>query len=155
MTLVACRPLGPVVTSNSTREPSSRERYPSVWIAEKCTKTSSPFSLWIKPQPLAALNHFTVPFSFICLYSFLTYSVLIRTEPARRPTTKKEAAEWTHAAPSRTLYEAENKIQMPYHYTTGANCVHRPHGDYIRVLPLPLSFSRPGSGSFSAGQERQ
>src|ERR1017187_9518304 len=31
----ACRPLGPVVTSNSTREPSSKERYPSVWIAEK------------------------------------------------------------------------------------------------------------------------
>src|SRR6266436_1728140 len=123
-------------------------------MAEKCTKTSSPFSRWIKPYPLAALNHFTVPFSFICLYSFLNV-LLNRTEPANAPDNKKGAAEWTHAAPSRTLYEAENKSQMLYHYTTGAACVRRPHRDYIRVFSFPLPFPRPGSGSFSAGQERQ
>src|SRR5579872_591155 len=32
-------------------------------MAEKCTKTSSPVERWIKPYPLAPLNHFTVPFS--------------------------------------------------------------------------------------------
>jgi len=30
VTLVACKPFGPVVTSNSTRAPSSRVRYPCV-----------------------------------------------------------------------------------------------------------------------------
>src|SRR4051812_3510971 len=32
-------------------------------MAEKCTKTSSPVDRWMKPNPLAPLNHFTVPFS--------------------------------------------------------------------------------------------
>src|SRR3954462_9357056 len=32
-------------------------------MAEKCTKTSSPVVRWMKPKPLAPLNHFTVPFS--------------------------------------------------------------------------------------------
>src|SRR3954463_6659199 len=32
-------------------------------MAEKCTKTSSPVDRWMKPKPLAPLNHFTVPFS--------------------------------------------------------------------------------------------
>src|ERR1017187_7820221 len=39
-------------------------------MAEKCTKTSSPFSRWMKPYPLAALNHFTVPFSLIRCFLF-------------------------------------------------------------------------------------
>src|SRR5258708_2745309 len=34
-------------------------------MAEKWTNTSSPFSRWMKPNPLPALNHFTVPVSFI------------------------------------------------------------------------------------------
>jgi hypothetical protein len=38
--------------------------YPFSWIAEKCTKTSSPVDRWINPYPLAPLNHFTTPFSF-------------------------------------------------------------------------------------------
>src|ERR1051326_3931925 len=33
-------------------------------MAEKCTNTSSPVERWIKPYPLAPLNHFTVPLSF-------------------------------------------------------------------------------------------
>jgi hypothetical protein len=33
-------------------------------MAEKWTNTSSPLSRAIKPNPLAALNHFTVPVSF-------------------------------------------------------------------------------------------
>src|SRR4051812_26934282 len=32
-------------------------------MAEKCTNTSSPVDRWMKPNPLAPLNHFTVPFS--------------------------------------------------------------------------------------------
>src|SRR5690349_18785143 len=32
-------------------------------MAEKCTNTSSPVDRWMKPKPLAPLNHFTVPFS--------------------------------------------------------------------------------------------
>src|SRR3954467_5956908 len=48
--------------SNSTRWFSSSERYPSLWIAEKCTKTSGPPpSCSMKPKPFSALNHFTVP----------------------------------------------------------------------------------------------
>ena len=34
-------------------------------MAEKCTKTSSPFCRLIKPYPLASLNHFTVPCSIV------------------------------------------------------------------------------------------
>jgi hypothetical protein len=33
-------------------------------MAEKCTNTSSPVDRWINPNPLAALNHLTTPFSF-------------------------------------------------------------------------------------------
>src|SRR5205814_9383011 len=32
-------------------------------MAERCAKTSSPVYRWMKPNPLAPLNHFTVPFS--------------------------------------------------------------------------------------------
>src|SRR5581483_9242535 len=32
-------------------------------MAEKCTNTSSPVDRWMKPYPLAPLNHLTVPFS--------------------------------------------------------------------------------------------
>src|SRR5215469_18891044 len=41
-------------------------------MAEKCTNTSSPFSRCMKPKPFAALNHFTVPFSFT-IASFLDF----------------------------------------------------------------------------------
>src|SRR5262249_49279612 len=36
-------------------------RYPSPWIALKCTKTSGPSSWVMKPNPFSGLNHFTVP----------------------------------------------------------------------------------------------
>jgi len=64
LTSSAWRPFGPFFTTNETRAPSSSERYPLAEMAEKWTKTSSPFSRWIKPKPLPALNHFTVPVSF-------------------------------------------------------------------------------------------
>src|SRR6185369_3774031 len=112
----------------------------------------------IKPYPLAALNHFTVPFSFICLYSFLNV-LLNRTEPppaiSPRPTTKKGLRNGLTQPPLETVYEAENKSQMLYHYTTGAPCVRRPLSDNIRVFSLSFPFPRPGPGSLSAGQERQ
>src|ERR1700733_697878 len=41
-TFSACQPLGPLVTSNCTVWPSCRLLKPPAWIAEKCTKTSSP-----------------------------------------------------------------------------------------------------------------
>ena len=47
--------------SNSTASPSANDLKPSPEIAEKWTKTSSPPSCSIKPNPLASLNHFTVP----------------------------------------------------------------------------------------------
>src|SRR6202163_565243 len=63
-TFDACRPLGPEVTSNSTAWPSFSDLYPSAWMAEKWTKMSSPDWRWMNPNPLLALNHFTVPCSF-------------------------------------------------------------------------------------------
>jgi hypothetical protein len=43
-------------------------------MAEKCTKTSSPFSREIKPKPLASLNHLTVPFSMLMFLPLLEFS---------------------------------------------------------------------------------
>src|SRR5262249_49399609 len=48
-TFSACQPLGPLTTLNCTAWPSFRLRKPLAWIAEKWTKTSSPFSRQIKP----------------------------------------------------------------------------------------------------------
>src|SRR6184192_1667065 len=39
-------------------------------IAEKWTKTSSPLWRWMKPKPLLALNHFTVPCSLLTALLF-------------------------------------------------------------------------------------
>ncbi len=68
-TFEACRPLGPVVTSNSTAWPSFSDLYPSAAMAEKWTNTSSPDWRWMNPKPFAALNHFTVPCSFTLFLS--------------------------------------------------------------------------------------
>ena len=48
-TFAAWAPLGPWTTSNSTRWPSVRVLKPSIAIAEKWTKTSSPPSRSMKP----------------------------------------------------------------------------------------------------------
>ena len=61
VTFAAWSPLGPWVMSNSTKSPSDKDLKPSAWIAEKWTKTSSPPSCSIKPNPLASLNHLTLP----------------------------------------------------------------------------------------------
>src|SRR5260221_203596 len=61
VTLAAWSPLGPSTTSNSTCAPSCRERKPLALMALKCTKTSSPVLVVMKPKPLASLNHLTVP----------------------------------------------------------------------------------------------
>src|SRR6266849_8690654 len=37
---------------------------------ENCTKTSSPLWRWMKPKPLLALNHFTVPCSLLTALLF-------------------------------------------------------------------------------------
>src|SRR5690606_16615939 len=60
--LAACRPLGPVLTSNSTRWFSARLLNHLLWISEKwANRSSPPPSGVMKPKPLASLNHFTVP----------------------------------------------------------------------------------------------
>src|SRR5215831_19913990 len=64
-TLAACRPLGPRVTSNSTLSPSASDLKPEPWIALKCTNTSSPPSCVMNPNPLASLNHFTLPMAML------------------------------------------------------------------------------------------
>src|SRR6202521_5046888 len=85
-TFDACRPLGAEVTSNSTAWPSFSDLYPSPWMEEKWTKTSSPDWRWMNPNPLLALNHFTVPCSLTdLLLFFLKLFVLLGPPPARKP----------------------------------------------------------------------
>src|SRR5690606_6582494 len=58
----ACMPFGPRTASNCTFWPSSRLLYPDPAIAEWWAKRSAlPSSGAMKPYPLSALNHFTVP----------------------------------------------------------------------------------------------
>ena len=47
------------------------KRSVAVRLAEKWTKTSSPLWRWMKPKPLLALNHFTVPCSFTDQFLFI------------------------------------------------------------------------------------
>ena len=49
LTALAWGPLGPWVTSNSTKSPSVKERKPSPSIAEWWTKTSPPSSCVMNP----------------------------------------------------------------------------------------------------------
>src|SRR5689334_5920709 len=64
--LLACLPLGPVVTSNETFCPSLSVLKPCMLIAEKCANRSSPPpSGVINPKPFASLNHFTVPVAIV------------------------------------------------------------------------------------------
>src|SRR5258708_32566835 len=61
-------------------------------MAEKWTNTSSPVERWMKPYPLAPLNHFTVPFSLtknsFQLYCDLTSAsfveLMLRTTPSKK-----------------------------------------------------------------------
>src|SRR5678815_4576287 len=60
--LLACLPFGPVVTSKETFWPSFNVLKPGMLIAEKCANRSSPPPSGVmNPNPLASLNHFTVP----------------------------------------------------------------------------------------------
>src|SRR5437588_12463846 len=61
VTFAAWRPFGPCTRSNSTWEPSASERKPLDWMAEKCTNTSSPPSMVMKPNPFASFNDLTLP----------------------------------------------------------------------------------------------
>src|SRR5436190_21328519 len=65
--LLACLPFGPVVTSKETFWPSFNVLKPGMLIAEKCAKRSSPPPSGVmNPNPLASLNHLTVPVA-ICV----------------------------------------------------------------------------------------
>src|SRR6266436_7859737 len=52
-------------------------------MAEKWTNTSSPLSRWMNPKPFPALNHFTVPVSFMVLSSLSLSSVEVLTSGLR------------------------------------------------------------------------
>src|SRR5437667_3649083 len=65
--------MSPSSTSNSPTCPSASVLKPSIWMAEKCTNTSSPPSCSMKPYPLASLNHFTFPLITIRLLQSLCY----------------------------------------------------------------------------------
>src|SRR5687767_14744804 len=71
--LAARGPLGLCSTSYCTLSFSLSVLKPLAWIDEKCTKRSLlPSSGVMKPNPLASLNHFTVP--------VLTVSSFLRVE---------------------------------------------------------------------------
>ncbi|CAG9256970.1 hypothetical protein BDI4_520014 [Burkholderia diffusa] len=62
----ACRPFGPVFTSNSTFWFSCSVLKPSTRISEKCANRSSPPPSGVmKPKPFASLNHLTVPVAML------------------------------------------------------------------------------------------
>ena len=69
-TFTAWRPFGPSWTSNCTLSPSFRVLYPSPTIDLKCTNTSSPLARETNPNPLALLNHLTVPCSMEQILSY-------------------------------------------------------------------------------------
>src|SRR5262249_27244317 len=95
VTFAAWRPFGPSTTSNSTAAPSCRERKPRAVIALKCTKTSSPELVGMKPKPFASLNHLTVPLLRILNLSFFFvraslrefHKLCIRDKPVTAPAT--------------------------------------------------------------------
>lgn len=120
-TLAAWKPFGPFSRSNSTTSPSFKVRYPFSWMDEKCTKTSSPVDRWIKPYPLAPLNHFTVPFSLKTV--LLSKSQILRIPSALRGT----PAEVKRAARARNV----KKNGLP-----GQKPIMRP------LAPEPQSSSR-------------
>src|SRR6476620_3368997 len=89
-TALACRPLGPCTPSNSTRWPSARALYPSDWISEKWTNTSSAPSCEMKPYPFSLLNHLTVPSA--TLQSFLELPAIRRSRRAYQAVRRAVAA---------------------------------------------------------------
>src|SRR6185369_1100655 len=76
--LLACFPLGPVVTSKLTFCPSLSDLNPCMLIAEKCANRSSPPSSGVmNPYPFASLNHLTVPVAIVLLPSRMNERVLL------------------------------------------------------------------------------
>src|SRR6266542_6224466 len=86
ITFAACRPLSPAFTSNWTVWPSASVLKPSIWIAEKCTNTSSPPSCSMKPYPFASLNHFTFPLAIRSASGRVTCEA---RAPARQPAAER------------------------------------------------------------------
>src|SRR5919205_3871156 len=100
VTFAACRPLGPCTRSNSTVDPSASERKPLDWMAEKCTNTSSPLSVVMKPKPFASLNHLTLP----VLRMSMNLLLVVMLSPKQRrllgsnsaPSSRDESGEHDH-----------------------------------------------------------
>lgn len=98
VTFWAWGPFSPCTTSNSTRWSSRKDLNPSILMEVWCTNTSGPSSCWIKPKPLASLNHFTVPFtrSVIVETSFHTITSFVRFQPVQNaPTTFSTYTGWS------------------------------------------------------------
>src|SRR5690606_38465000 len=94
--LSACCPLGPCAISKETRWPSFSVLNPFIWIEEKWAKRSSPPpSGVIKPNPLASLNHLTVPVCLLPLSSGTGVSVVsdILTASAQDFTNPRQQAD--------------------------------------------------------------
>src|SRR5208282_2360539 len=83
-------------------------------MAEKWTKTSSPDWRWMNPNPLLALNHFTVPCSFNVFPSFNLGYLLFSTASRRK---RKRAASVT-CSPSKTNLKVIQEQQTQKQDTT-------------------------------------
>src|SRR5947209_152542 len=109
---VACLPLGPSFTSNSTFWFSLRVLKPEPWISEKWAKRSSPPpSGLMKPKPLESLNHFTVP--VLIAFPFERYPGF---SPGTRASEQKEPQDGYCRRP----YAGTPSHCLPYPFTAWA-----------------------------------
>src|SRR5262245_19420541 len=74
---------------NSTLSPSFSVLYPSLTIAESCTKMSPPEALSINPNPFLLLNHLTLPCSLLITLRLLFYNYNTPRSLSRRALYRK------------------------------------------------------------------
>src|SRR5215831_17053337 len=92
---------------------------------------------------------------FFHLRIFLLYSLQnLHSTECVPPQTRRGGADDSRS-PLSLEYEAENKSQMPYHYTTGVFAYRLQDRDYLRVLPIPIPLSRPRPPFFPTRKKRQ
>src|ERR1700732_3540767 len=99
-------------------------------MAEKCTKTSSPFSRWMKPNPFPALNHFTVPVSFIYfLFLLITCDLIpdLSLEENNRGYEYRGYGSFEHLCSG---FKRRDRIQDRLYITT----FHRTRGTLFNIL---------------------
>src|ERR1700739_751099 len=83
-------------------------------MAEKCTKTSSPLWRWMKPKPLLALNHFTVPCSLLTALLFSVsrgpaeHNIKLSDAPSPEPLNRAAAVFKLRSRPAKRSTEQNN-----------------------------------------------